>query len=760
MCSQISVGEGILAVEDDPLFDDLIHPLNPRKFERVGTVPSSDKKLLTEQVSMLQDLVLTCQNRYMALKKRSKKLRNFLMKQTQAEVQIASRRSGGASAANSVPSSGRSSPRVHVQRADRDRERDSGGGGMAIAGGGHSTHGHKEPRVGKPPHLFIQPHLEAAGHEDDPPPPPEAPPSPPPPPPADKPPASPRTVMASAMRAVDEWGHGHRQQYGEAPYDDEEEDDDDDDDDRDDSQSVHNHGALQSDDSDEEALPPPPKLADDDAKISRSFSDRVLPMRIRSDRPDGRDRGASELVSPVLPRSVAGDLASRPASASVGARQPHSPAAGEDPAVASVMALLKGGNLNPGSAVGGLASNPVSPRGPMSARPASPGRHSPVSAPRSSAVSPIKPRFFVSPTNAASSGSGGGGTSSAAGPQIHYRVDPQTRTIEMILAEDGKSERSVSASASSPRNNHRRMIQVLAEEPDEKTKKYFRPAKGWVNTGNYRSLQIDLTDSIELAPKLGKTYFCVVRVDSTAMKTKLLHTSELAQWRDTFRFNLLDTTQAITVTIFDNDEDGYVGRAFISLERIKQPLDEDWHKLTTVRASLYDELRSKAKNQAEIQLRVKFLGETAFPDTVHIPIIDEKPTTFFADAIRSKVSKKKRRFQEDGFDLDLSYVTDRVIAMGYPSTSFEGVYRNRMKDVQRFFQKRHFNRYKVYNLCSERMYDASKFEGMVVRVPFNDHEPCPFPRILPFCKDVHAWLSEHPQNVVAIHCKAGKGKYT
>ena len=57
------------------------------------------------------------------------------------------------------------------------------------------------------------------------------------------------------------------------------------------------------------------------------------------------------------------------------------------------------------------------------------------------------------------------------------------------------------------------------------------------------------------------------------------------------------------------------------------------------------------------------------------------------NSLRGVVSKKKRRFQRDGFDLDLSYITPQLIAMGFPSVGSEARYRNPMDQVQAFFQR-------------------------------------------------------------------------
>ncbi len=125
--------------------------------------------------------------------------------------------------------------------------------------------------------------------------------------------------------------------------------------------------------------------------------------------------------------------------------------------------------------------------------------------------------------------------------------------------------------------------------------------------------------------------------------------------------------------------------------------------------------------------------------------------------IKSKVSKKKRRFCADGFDLDLTYITGRIIAMGFPSVGREALYRNDMKEVVRFFETRHPGHYKVYNLCSERVYDRKAFP-YILHFPFDDHNPPAFEDILFCIRDILDWLRQDPANVCGIHCKAGKGR--
>jgi len=126
--------------------------------------------------------------------------------------------------------------------------------------------------------------------------------------------------------------------------------------------------------------------------------------------------------------------------------------------------------------------------------------------------------------------------------------------------------------------------------------------------------------------------------------------------------------------------------------------------------------------------------------------------------IRGLVSKKKKRFVEEGYNLDLSYITDNIIAMGIPSEGKDALFRNPMSEVMDFFNSKHSGHYKIYNLCAEKNYDPDKFNACVELFPMFDHHPPPLSLMRPFCISVDKWLSQDPENVAVIHCKAGKGR--
>ncbi|KAL5140023.1 Phosphatidylinositol 3,4,5-trisphosphate 3-phosphatase and protein-tyrosine-phosphatase PTEN2A [Glycine soja] len=179
-------------------------------------------------------------------------------------------------------------------------------------------------------------------------------------------------------------------------------------------------------------------------------------------------------------------------------------------------------------------------------------------------------------------------------------------------------------------------------------------------------------------------------------------------------------------------------------------------------------LRLSPKSPVEDDSSSETAGQSNLFGTITKGLVDSSKNAVKAVQVKARhvVSQNKRRYQEGGFDLDMTYITENIIAMGFPagdmSSGFfgyvEGFYRNHMEEVIKFFETHHKDKYKVYNLCSERLYDASLFEGKVASFPFDDHNCPPIQLIISFCQSAYSWLKEDIENVVVVHCKAGMAR--
>ncbi|KAI4346636.1 hypothetical protein L6164_007517 [Bauhinia variegata] len=112
----------------------------------------------------------------------------------------------------------------------------------------------------------------------------------------------------------------------------------------------------------------------------------------------------------------------------------------------------------------------------------------------------------------------------------------------------------------------------------------------------------------------------------------------------------------------------------------------------------------------------------------------------------------------DGYDLDMSYVTDQILAMSFPAERMRAMYRNPLWQVKSVLDMKHHGHYKIYNLCIEENYDPAHFHDRVEAYPFDDNHVPSLEMIKAFCKSVDSWLSSDPKNIAVIHCMAGKGR--
>jgi phosphatidylinositol-3,4,5-trisphosphate 3-phosphatase/dual-specificity protein phosphatase PTEN len=127
------------------------------------------------------------------------------------------------------------------------------------------------------------------------------------------------------------------------------------------------------------------------------------------------------------------------------------------------------------------------------------------------------------------------------------------------------------------------------------------------------------------------------------------------------------------------------------------------------------------------------------------------------DFLREKVSGNKRRFQDSDYNLDLSYITPKIIAMAFPGEGFKSLYRNRIGDVKSFLDKHHKDKYKIINISGEK-YSYNVFDNKVLEYDWIDHQAPKISTLFVICKEIMEFLIKDPENIIAVNCRAGKGR--
>jgi len=129
-------------------------------------------------------------------------------------------------------------------------------------------------------------------------------------------------------------------------------------------------------------------------------------------------------------------------------------------------------------------------------------------------------------------------------------------------------------------------------------------------------------------------------------------------------------------------------------------------------------------------------------------------------------------------ELGFVYVTDRIVAMPFPSeetlltgervkTQLEKsqtlsklanyVVQPNVKKYSNYFNKHLRGKYMIWNI-SEKTYDYSLFDNQVIEVKFPGYPAPPIQKILEICTSIDGWLQADEKNVAVIHCQTMRGR--
>ncbi|XP_069020064.1 tensin-1 isoform X5 [Embiotoca jacksoni] len=112
---------------------------------------------------------------------------------------------------------------------------------------------------------------------------------------------------------------------------------------------------------------------------------------------------------------------------------------------------------------------------------------------------------------------------------------------------------------------------------------------------------------------------------------------------------------------------------------------------------------------------------------------------------------------EESYEVDLVYITERIISVSFPAAAEERSYTTHLKEVATMLRSKHGEHYLMLNL-SEWQNDLTKLNHKVLEFGWPDHHAPALDKICSMCKAIDTWLNGDPRNVVVLHNKGNRGR--
>uniref|UniRef100_UPI003AAFDEEC tensin-1 n=1 Tax=Centroberyx gerrardi TaxID=166262 RepID=UPI003AAFDEEC len=151
------------------------------------------------------------------------------------------------------------------------------------------------------------------------------------------------------------------------------------------------------------------------------------------------------------------------------------------------------------------------------------------------------------------------------------------------------------------------------------------------------------------------------------------------------------------------------------------------------------------------------------PPTPQLPLkhVDTPVSTRSCKSVetrrRQSQSQSVVQAMEESYEVDLVYITERIISVSFPAAAEERSYTTNLKEVASMLRSKHGEHYLMLNL-SERRSDLVKLNHKILDFGWPDHHAPALDKICSMCKAMDTWLNGDPRNVVVLHNKGNRGR--